>query len=175
MSSEKDLSTRFAIQAKDLAEALNAALGTIRLRPHGYRPELTRPEEPSTQGGKWALQHLRLVPMVEGKRTIVVGHANRADRKAELRSYDGVDAMHKKQFDAPVELDRKDYEEFLTLAGNLLQVLGMDTEVAGEPRRSFRPSSMPPAPRRSGVVVGFVLGLIVAVVAAVAYGFLRSR
>ena len=91
MASDHDLRTRFAIEANDLADALNAALGTIRLRPLGYKAELTRPEGISTGGGVASMQHLRLVPSVEGKRILVVGHANRADKSAELRSYDHID------------------------------------------------------------------------------------
>ena len=126
MASDHDLRTRFAIEANDLADALNAALGTIRLRPLGYKAELTRPEGISTGGGVASMQHLRLVPSVEGKRILVVGHANRADKSAELRSYDHIDSLHRKQWSSPVELDRGDYEQFLEMAGNLMAVLRLD-------------------------------------------------
>jgi hypothetical protein len=172
--SEHDLRTRFSIEASDLADALNAALGTIRIRPAGYRPELTKPEGQSTGGGVRALQHLRLVPQLEGAHTLVVGHANRADKKAELRSFEHIDALHRKQWAVPAPLDRKDYEDFLEMAANLLEVLRLETTVSGQPRISLRPSSQPP-PRRAGII-GFVLGVLAAAAIAVGLFFLlRGR
>ncbi len=163
MPSDHDLRTRFTIEASDLADALNAALGTIRLRPHGYKPQLTKPEGLSTQGGVQAMQHLKLVPQVEGKRTLVVGHASRADKTAVLRGFESVDAAHRKQFGSPVELDRKDYEQFLEMAGGLMAVLRLDTSVEGAPHISFAPPGgiAAPPPRRFGFA-GFAAGLFVA-------------
>jgi hypothetical protein len=175
MPSDHDLRTRFAIEANDLADALNAALGTIRLRPAGYKPELTKPEGLSTGGGIAAMQHLRLVPTVEGKRALVVGHANRATKTAELRSYDSLDELHRKQFHAPVELDRKDYEQFLEMAGNLMAVLRLDTSVSGEARFSIHASMVPPPARRRFAWLPFILGVVVAGIGLAAFLWLRRR
>lgn len=173
MASDQDLRTRFAIEANDLADALNAALGTIRLRPAGYRPELTKPEGLSTGGGVAAMQHLRLVPEVAGKRTLVVGHANRATRTAELRSYENLDALHRKQWDAPVELDRSDYDQFLEMAGNLMAVLRLDTSVSGQTRFSIH-ASMAPPPRRFAWIP-FIVGVVVTAVVLGGLLWLRHR
>jgi hypothetical protein len=166
MASDHDLRTRFAIEANDLADALNAALGTIRLRPAGYKPELTKPEGLSTGGGIAAMQHLRLVPQLEGKRTLVVGHANGPTKTAELRSFDNLDALHRKQFNEPVELDRKDYEQFLEMAGNLMAVLRLDTSVSGQTRFSIHASMAPPRPRSA--LVPFIVGALFAAAALAA-------
>jgi hypothetical protein len=174
MPSDHDLRTRFAIEANDLADALNAALGTIRLRPAGYKPELTKPEGLSTGGGVAAMQHLRLVPQVEGKRTLVVGHANRATKTAELRSYETIDALHQKQFGAPVELDRKDYEQFLEMAGNLMAVLRLETSISGEARFSIHASMVPPPPR-GFAWVPFALGMLLAIAATGVFFWLMGR
>ena len=158
MPSEPDLRTRFAIEANDLADALNAALGTIRLRPAGYKPELTRPEGVSTGGGVQSMQHLRLVPQVEGKRALIVGSANRTAKRAELRSYDQLDAQHREQFDEPVDLDRDDYEQFLAMAASLLLVLRLDTSISGQP--SQRNPTGDAIPRKRFIALGFGLALL---------------
>src|SRR5208283_1353263 len=87
------LQTFHAIQASDLAAAMNEALRKIRIAPGDYAPELMSPQGPSTAGGVQAMQHLRLVPGQAGKPTIVVGYANHAEGKAELRTYDYVGAV----------------------------------------------------------------------------------
>jgi hypothetical protein len=175
MPSDHDLRTRFAIEANDLADALNAALGTIRLRPLGYKPELTKPEGLSTGGGVAAMQHLRLVPQIEGKRSLVVGHANRATKTAELRNFETVDAMHRKQFNVPVELDRKDYDQFLEMAGNLMAVLRLDTTVTGEQNLRFSIHASMAPPRRSAWWIPFVIGAVVAALALGAVLWYRGR
>jgi hypothetical protein len=125
------LQTFHTIQASDLAAAFNDALKRVRISPGDYSAELTAPEGPSTSGGVQAMQHLRLVPREPGLPTLVVGHANHAEEKAELRTYEHLDAVHRQRFKKPLDLDRTQYDDFLRLAKQLLDVLHLRTTIVG--------------------------------------------
>ena len=79
------------------------------------------------------MQHLRLVPGQPGLPTLVVGHANRADGKAELRSFDYVDAVHRQRFQRPLPLDRTQYDAFMDSAKLIFAALQLRTTIAGPP------------------------------------------
>ena len=159
------LQTFHAIQASDLASAFNEALKKVRLEPGDYGVELTAPEGPSTAGGVQALQHVRLVPTRPGFSTLVIGHANHADGRAELRTYDYVDAAHWQRFRRPLALDRGQYDQALGLAKQMLEVMRLTTSLAGPPADVLAPASgtLPTEPRRfpRGVTAGVVAGCIV--------------
>lgn len=127
------LQTQHAIQATDLAAALNDSLKKLRIGPGDYVPELMAPEGPSTAGGAQAMQHLRLVPGQPGLPTLVVGHANRAEGKAELRSFDYVDAVHRQRFQRPLPLDRVQYDAFMDSAKLILSALHLHPTIASPP------------------------------------------
>src|SRR4051812_48796568 len=112
-SPNRNLRTRFAIQALDFSEAFNAGLGTQVLAPGSYKPQMTAPEGQSTGGGVQAMQHIRLVSSSPGVPVLVVGSANQPGGVAELRSFEYVDAVHRERFGNPVALDRHQYDEFL--------------------------------------------------------------
>jgi hypothetical protein len=152
------LQTYHAIQASDLASAFNDALKKMRLEPGDYGVELTAPEGPSTAGGVQALQHVRLVPSRPGFSTLVIGHANHADGKAELRTYDYLDATHRQRFRRPLALDRGQYDQVLGLAKQMLEVLRLATVVAGPPQEIEEDLAVAVESRRLSpwVVVGVV-------------------
>jgi hypothetical protein len=127
------LQTFHAMQASDMAAAFNDALKRVRLQPGDYRAELTAPEGPSTGGGVQAMQHLRLISSQPGLPTLVVGHANHAEGKGELRTFEHLDAVHVQRFRRPLEIDRTQYEDFLRLAKQLLDVLHLQTAIVGSP------------------------------------------
>jgi hypothetical protein len=127
------LQTYHAIQATDLAVAFNAALKRVRIVPGDYVAELTEPAGPSTAGGIQAMQHIRLVPGQPGHPTLVVGHANHAEEKAELKTYEHLDTVHKRRFRRPLAIDRRQYEDFLGLAKQILEALHLKTTVAEAP------------------------------------------
>jgi len=131
MSRKAALQTYHALQASELAAAVNEALKKFRLRPGEYAAELTEPEGPSTAGGVQAMQHMRLVPRLAGHPTLLVGHANQADKNAELRTYDHLDAVHRQRFKRPLALDRAQYDDFVTLAKGLLEALHFRTVIVG--------------------------------------------
>jgi hypothetical protein len=127
------LQTQHALQASELAAAINDAFQKVRIEPGEYAPELTTPQGPSTAGGIQAMQHLRLVPGQAGHPTLVVGHANHAEGTAELRTYEYVDAVHRQRFRKALALDRPSYEDLLGLAKTLFGALGLRTSVVGPP------------------------------------------
>jgi hypothetical protein len=127
------LQTFHALQATDLASAFNDALRRLRIQPGDYAAELTAPEGPSTAGGVQAMQHLRLVSSQQGAPTLVVGHANHAEGRAELRTFEHLDAVHRQRFRRPLTIDRTQYDDFLRFAKQLLDALHLTTAVVGPP------------------------------------------
>jgi hypothetical protein len=134
------LQTYHAIQASDLAAAFNEALKRVLIVPGDYVVELTAPEGPSTGGGIQAMQHIRIVPRQPGHPTLVVGHANHAEGTAELRTYEHLDAVYRQRFKRALAIDRKQYEDFVLLAKQILETLHLKTTLAG-PTLDDGPSS----------------------------------
>src|SRR5579863_4476470 len=107
------LQTQYALQATDLAESFQKTVGQMRIGPHGYVPDLTTPEGPSTGGGVQALQHVRLLPPHASLPSLVVGHANQRDGTAALRTWEHVDAICLERFGQGAPLDPSQYQQFL--------------------------------------------------------------
>jgi hypothetical protein len=145
------LQTFHALKASDLAAAFNDALRRLRLHPGDYGAELTKPEGPSTAGGVQAMQHVRLVPRQAGLPTLVAGHANFSEERAELRTFEHLDAVHRQRFRKPLALDRGQYEEFLRLAKQILEVLHLKTAITGTPL-DLADDEAPPSRGKSWVV-----------------------
>src|ERR1700690_3526385 len=99
------LQTQYSVRATDLAESFRSTIGRLRLGPHGYTPDMTAPEGPSTGGGVQAMQHLRLLPPHPNMPTLVVGHLNQREGTAELRTLEDVDAVHRERFGRGAALD----------------------------------------------------------------------
>ena len=127
------LQTFHALQATDLASAFNDALRRIRIQPGDYAAELTAPEGPSTAGGVQAMQHLRLISSQQGAPTLVVGHANHTEGRAELRTFEHLDAVHRQRFRRPLTIDRTQYDDFVRFTKQLLEALHLKTAVVGPP------------------------------------------
>lgn len=165
------LQTFHAIKASDLASAFNDAMKRMVIAPGDYVPELTAPEGPSTGGGVQAMQRLRLVPRLAGFPTLVVGHANHAEGKAELRSFEHLAAMHRQRYKRPLALDRTAYEAFLPLAQNFLEALRLQTTVTG-PSADLTEEADPESGAASGAGSSKVLlaSLIVAVLLVLGAG-----
>jgi hypothetical protein len=162
------LRTHHSLEASQLASAMNEALGKLRIAPGDYAAELTEPEGPSTGGGVQARQNLRLVPRAAGFPTLVAGHANQAEGTAELRTYEYLDRLHKKQFDRPVELDRMQYSELVVLAKGLFEALRLRTAIVEAPSDLVEATATrPPPPSRTGARALAIIAAL-AVVAAVA-------
>jgi hypothetical protein len=149
-----------------MASAFNEALKRLRLQPGDYMPELTEPAGPSTSGGVQAMQHLRLVSN-EGQPTLVVGHANHAEGRAELRTFEHLDAVHVQRFRRPLEINRAQYEDFVRLAKQLLDALHLKTTLVG-PTLDFEADEQALRGSSSGK---WVFALLLGAVLLVAAGF----
>jgi hypothetical protein len=103
--------TQFAMQALSLADYFRARLGDRRVS--GYKVVLAAPEGPSTGGGKQAIQHISLIPDAGGA-TITAGSANPVERRAELRTWEHLVALHSQRFRGKqIPLDKVAYNELL--------------------------------------------------------------
>jgi hypothetical protein len=160
------LQTFHAIQASDLASAMNEALQKVRIPPGDYAPELMAPQGPSTAGGVQAMQHLRLVAGQAGLPTLVVGYANHAEGKAALRTYDYVGAVYRQRYHRALDLDRAAYDGFIAFAKQVFTALHLETSFVGPP--ADLADDTPTSPHRRGMsttgVVVFVLALLAACV-----------
>jgi len=170
-----DLQTQVAVQVRELAHQLNDAFQRVRIAPGEYAPELTEPEGPSTSKGAHALQHLRLVPKMAGMPTLVIGQVNKVEGTAELRTYEHLDVIHKERFGKPLELNQMEYEGFVDMAKSFLAVHQIATTLAGPPPPPD-PSIAPPERERTrGMILGFVVGALVASIATTLIVWLLVR
>jgi hypothetical protein len=131
---KRALQTQFSVQATELAESFRGTVGRLRVGPHGYVPDLTAPDGPSTGGGIQAMQHVRLVPPQATLPTLVVGHANQRDRAAELRTWEHVDAICRDRFKQGAPIDASQYELFLQSSQAFLTACGLRVTFSATPR-----------------------------------------
>jgi len=124
--------------------------------------------EASTNGGERATQHIRLVTS-DGK-TFVLGHANVAERRAELRTLGYSLALSKERFGRELRLPPKEYMRFLELAVQVLEEQGLEVEVVAFGKSAAKA----PAPkRRLTLPYAVVTAGSVAAVAAAGWMVLR--
>jgi hypothetical protein len=133
MAYRRPLQTQFALQATGLADSFRTTVGQLRLGPHGYVPDMTSPEGPSTGGGVQAMQHLRLVAPQAALPTLVVGHANMREGTAELRTWEHVDAICRERSGHGVPFDPSQYQEFLQSAQGFLAACGLRVVLSPTP------------------------------------------
>ncbi len=159
--------TQFAVRAITLAETFNIALAKERVRgPITYRVELSAPEGMSTEGGKQATQHVKLIPEGGGS-LIVAGSANSAESWAELRSFEMLRALHRERFNgADIPLDRVQYS---ALVVKLRHFFGEHQCVV---RMAAAPAGAPAATSSDGSSLSgtFVVGMVLLAAAASAAG-----
>jgi hypothetical protein len=161
------LQTFHALKASDMAAAFNDALRRVRLQPGDYRVELTTPEGPSTGGGVQAMQHIRLVPRQAGLPTLVAGHANHAEERAELRTYEHLDAVNRQRFKKPLAIDPGQYADFLRLSKQILEVLRLKTTLTGTPAELVDLDGDEAPARSRGWLVALVVVLLLGVAGAI--------
>jgi len=176
------LQTQFSVRATDLAESFRSTLGRMRVGPHGFAPDMTAPDGPSTGGGVQAVQHLRLLPPQPNMPTLVVGSLNQREQTAELRTLEYVDAISRERFKQGAPLDPAQYAQFLQSAQGFLAACGMRVVFAAPPpdllARLLAPSaSMVPPPSGAGRMVVGILGaiLLVGILAAALGWFYLKR
>jgi len=174
------LQTQYSVRATDLAESFRSTIGRLRLGPHGYVPDMTAPEGPSTGGGVQAMQHLRLLPPQANMPTLVIGHLSQRDGTAELRTLDHVDAICRERFKQGAPLDPGQYGQFLQSAQGFLAACGLRVAFTGPPaellaRLAAPTPSMTPPKSNTGMVVGLVFTFLLLAVlgAGVAWFYLK--
>jgi hypothetical protein len=172
------LRTQFSIQASTLADSYRDTVGRLRVGPHGYAPDMTAPEGPSTGGGVQAMQHLRLVPPDASLPTILVGNANQRDGAAELKTWEHVDAIYRGRFKQGAPLDPAAYQEFLQSAQGFLAACGLRVTVAPTPDEM----RLPPAaeltndtPPKKSTALGAALAVVAVALAVAVWRFFIAR
>ncbi len=178
---KKMLQTQFSVRASDLAETFRASLGRVRVGPHGYAPDMTEPDGPSTGGGVQALQHLKLVPPQPNMPTLVVGQVNQRDGTAELRTLHYVDTMCRERFKQGAPLDPGQYSSFIEVAKSFLVACGIRVSLASPPpelaarAEGTRPSSAPSPDRSTSALVWGVVVVLLGALGASVYWFLLRK
>jgi hypothetical protein len=106
-----------------------------------------------------------------GQPTLVVGFANHAAGNAELRTYEHIDAIHRQRFQRQLEIDRRQYDDFIGFAKQLFDALHLQTILVGTPPeldREVTSSSRSRTRPTPAAAVG--IALFVAAIAATAMG-----
>jgi hypothetical protein len=131
------------------------------------RPRLTAPHGPSTEGGRIARQHIALEP-AEGQpgHSVVIGWADSALRRVELRSYQLVAENFRRRAGTKLDMSPGAYRRFLKQAEAFFTEQGFSivelTQAA---------TGAEPAPRRSTAMV-WVLVLVSTLAIGVCIGVL---
>ena len=140
------------------------------------RAELAAPEGMSTDGGQKARQALVLIPTAPGAgASIAIGWVEIAQKRAELRTFRVLLAMHNARFRGrPFDLDAGSYQAFFEQARQLLSACGVQVNVEDDARSvpSNRPPPLTaaPAPVSPGFFNYFAVGFVSFVLGAFAGG-----
>lgn len=119
-----NLLTQYSAHANTIADTYRAAFRETKVGD--YTVEMTAPEG-STKGGLLALQHLTLKP--PSGMVLVVGVIHAGDKRAEVRSYASVKAMHEERFKRPLPFDEKAYAAFSEKSHAILSAFGLAVTV----------------------------------------------
>ena len=171
----EDKRTQFAMQALGFAELFAIRVGSQKVEgPVTFRVELAAPEGPSTGGGKQSMQHVRLVPDAGGP-VIVPGWADPVAKRAELRTYEHLAALHSQRFKgAPLPIDRAQYDALTARMDAFFREAGLAVGYSSLPTAP----TMPMVAEKSSSNLGLYLAIVavLAVIAGVvAFLLLRAR
>lgn len=119
-----NLLTQYSAHANTIADTYRAAFRETKVGE--YTVEMTAPEG-STKGGLLALQHLTLKP--PSGMVLVVGVIHAGDKRAEVRSYASVKAMHEERFKRPLPFDENAYAVFSEKSHAILSAFGLAVTV----------------------------------------------
>ncbi len=164
--------TLHAQQAFELSDVFAFKFGAVRFgtrRPR--RLEMSRPDGPSTSGGRQARQNLVLAPTeADGTSPIVVGWVDSGARRAELRSFRTLGKQFQARHGRGIDLEADAYGQLEEELSGFFGMQGIDLAVVD-------PTTAPPpdavveqGPRESsgpmfamlglGVVLGLGLGFV---------------
>lgn len=166
--------TMIAAQAVGLADYFKFLVGNKHKLSTGHVAELSAPEGESTEGGKQALQHIKLVAK-DGGATIVIGHVNTVEKKAEINTYSRTQGILNARFGNASLVDAQEYKALSDAMQALFTERGL-LVVMMEDRPVVAPSAAMPetvaapagALNRTWIVVG-----VASVVIVLAILFLR--
>jgi len=160
--------TSFTMAAMDFAGMFNAFFSEKPVA--GFISELTAPEGPSTGGGVQARQHITLTHQVEGK-SLVVGHCNNVEKKAELRGYDYAAGQYKQRYGGEAfPVGRAQYEDLLKHFNNFFTSQSLTVGMAVEKKAPAPTPAAKAGKSSTGLIIGIVVGLLV-VAAGLVYFF----
>jgi hypothetical protein len=151
--------TQIAQQGVDFVTLFHAKFAHTDV--NGYRPLLREPTD-STGGGRQAMQHMVLMPRIEGDPVLTIGSVNVAVRTAKLRTYDCLQRLHEMRFRRQrLQVDHAQYQAFFDQALELMKFQGLYVDVVTTPPQVEMGSRFPPAaPSTSGQIVQWVALLL---------------
>lgn len=161
--------TMIAAQAVGLADYFKFLVGNKHKLSSGHVAELSAPEGESTEGGKQALQHIKLVAQ-QGGATIVIGHVNTVDKKAEINTYNRTQGILSARFGNAGLIDAKEYEglvgamQALFAERGLVVVMLEDRPAAAPVVQPDEPEAATGSMKRTWIVVAVASVVIVAAV-----------
>lgn len=149
--------TAIATQAMDFATLfhINFAGGLPGLVY--FKIELTTPVGPSTEGGKQALQHVRLIP-ADGTSAIVIGSTSQVGKTADIRTLRHLRDVHAMRYKgAPFPVDGSSYQDLVARLQQFFAAQGHAVVMLD----AATPSMAPPAPSSGGAVSGTMVVIVV--------------
>jgi hypothetical protein len=125
--------TQYSSHANTIADTVRAAFAKTKVGD--CTVEMTAPEG-STQGGKLALQHITLRP-ADAPSALVIGSLNAGEKRAEIRAFSEVAAVHETRFKKAAAFDRSLYASFVNELAEVLLAFGIEAVRAEEPAESI--------------------------------------
>lgn len=165
--------TMIAAQAVGLADYFKFLVGNKHKLSTGHVAELSAPEGESTEGGKQALQHIKLVAQ-QGGATIVIGHVNTVDKKAEINTCGRTQGILSARFGNAELIDQKEYAGLVTAMQALFTERGLVVVMLEDrpvPVAVYQDVSVAAkgGMKRTWIIVGVATAVIVVAVAAMRF------
>lgn len=164
---KEELQTRWAGEARALAEAFESSFGKTKVAL-SWRPEMRAPDVQSTAGGVQAAMPVVLTPSVGP--AFVLGHAHAKERKAELRTFEHANRLHRQRYDVSIAILPQDYDAFLTTIEAFFTGHGLQVRRVGPP--SLPPPSIPPPAAKRWAPI--IASAIIVVVMTLVYVLVRK-
>lgn len=166
MSDLDKLRTRVANQAHSVARTINEGFEDFRVGAGAWQVELSAPEGQSTEGGKQALQPLRLVPTRPGYSALIVGTVNGVLSTAEVRTFEHVALAHEVRWRRPLEITSDEYEDFLKKSDVIFNLCRFTRTRVPPPPELVQEAALASNAGRNARNVKLVLGLVALLVLA---------
>jgi hypothetical protein len=160
------MQTQFSQFASSAADVFRAAFVKTKLGASSL--DLTEPEV-STNGGRRALQHIRLKH--PSGLALVVGHVDLGTQRAGMRSYAWVSKAFPARFGGPCDFAEQDYAMFQKQAKDVLFALSVEMETLPDVEPGNAPGELGgarAAPKRRALVAVAVVLIVAAALATVA-------